>query len=104
MLLLLLGILDMIAGIILGLSGFVTFNESSFVLYLGIIMIVKGIVSYLTGAAKGFYMDFMGILDIIGGMLMILAATGFVLFFFPYIGLLLLLKGAYSMLIGIPRK
>lgn len=104
MFLALLGLLDVIAGIILGLSGFVSYTESGFVFMIGGVLIIKGILSYLSGAAKGFYLDFMGILDIIAGSMLVLTTWGIVLFFFPYFGVLLLLKGLYSLLIGMLGK
>ena len=104
MFLFILGIVDLVAGTMLGMSGIIGLDGNSLVLFLGLLMIVKGIVSYLAGAAKGFYMDFMGILDLVSGIMLILAFYGFVLFFFPYIGLLLLLKGVYSMIMGLVRK
>lgn len=104
MFLFVLGILDLIAGIILGLSGFVPYTENGFVFFLGLIIVIKGIVSFLMGAAKGFYLDFMGLLDIVAGAMLMIATTGFMLFFFPYIGIILIFKGLYSMLIGLVKK
>jgi hypothetical protein len=101
MFLAILGVLDIIGGILLGLSGFIPYIGSGFVSFFGIILIMKGIISWISGAAKGFFLDFMGILDIIAGIMLILATYGFVIFFFPYIGILLLLKGIYSFVIGV---
>jgi len=101
MLLAILGVLDLIGGIILALSGFIPYTGSGFIFTLGIIFIIKGIISYLSGAARGFFLDFMGILDLISGIMLILATYGFVIFFFPYIGILLILKGVYSLIIGL---
>jgi hypothetical protein len=101
MFLAILGILDIIGGVLLGLSGFIPYMGSGFVSFFGIILIVKGIISWISGAVKGFFLDFMGVLDIIAGIMLILATYGFVLFFFPYIGILLALKGIYSFVIGV---
>ncbi len=101
MLLAVLGVLDLLCGILLGLSSFIPYIGSGFIYALGIILILKGIISYLAGAAKGFFLDFMGILDIIAGVMLVLATWGFVVFFFPYIGILLALKGIYSIIIGL---
>lgn len=101
MFLAILGILDLIGGIILGLSGMIPYTENGFVFMIGIILVFKGIISYLSGAAKGFFLDFMGILDIIAGFMLIMATWGFMLFFFVYFGILMILKGTYSMLIGL---
>jgi hypothetical protein len=101
MILAVLGILDLIGGILLGISGFVPYTGSDFVSAIGVILILKGIISYLSGAAKGFYLDFMGVLDAIAGIMLVLAATGFVVFFFTYIGILLALKGIYSVIMGL---
>lgn len=101
MILAVLGVLDLICGALLGLSGLIGYVGSGFVSTLAIIMIIKGIISYVSGAASGFFLDFMGVLDMIAGVMLMLATWGFVLFFFPYFGLLLLLKGVYSIIIGI---
>ncbi|MCK4496984.1 MAG: hypothetical protein KAU24_02245 [Candidatus Aenigmarchaeota archaeon] len=103
MFLAILGVLDIIGGILLGLSGFIPYIGSGLVSTFGIILIIKGIISYISGAAKGFFLDFMGILDIIAGIMLVLATYGFVIFFFPYIGILLLLKGIYSVIIGLVK-
>ncbi len=103
MFLAILGVLDIIGGVLLGLSGFIPYVGSGFVSAFGFILIIKGIISYISGAAKGFFLDFMGILDIIAGIMLILATWGFVVFFFPYIGILLALKGIYSVIIGVVK-
>jgi hypothetical protein len=101
MILAILGIVDLIGGAMLGLSGLIPYVGSNFVSTIGIILILKGIISYLSGAAKGFFLDFMGILDIVAGAMLIITTWGFVVFFFPYFGILLALKGVYSVIIGL---
>jgi hypothetical protein len=101
MLLAILGVLDLIGGILLALSGMIPYTGSAFVSTLGLVFILKGIISYLSGAASGFYLDFMGVLDTVAGIMLFLAASWLVLFFFPYIGVLLILKGLYSVVMGL---
>jgi len=103
MFLAILGVLDLIGGTLLGISGFIPYTGSGFIFTLGIVFTVKGIISYLAGAAKGFFLDFMGVLDLIAGIMLVLAVYGFVLFFFPYIGILLIIKGFYSLVIGLVK-
>ncbi len=101
MFLAILGFLDLIGGALLGLSGLFPYTGSGFVFTIGIIFLIKGLVSYISAAANGFFMDFMGLLDIVAAILLMLTTWGIVVFFFPYIGILLILKGLYSVVIGI---
>ncbi len=93
--LLILGLIDIIAGIflILNVSAGVAFT-------LGIIMALKGLWSIIASAAAGFYFEFPGIFDFIGGIFLFLVSQGVFFEFFLYIGLLLLLKGIYSLIIS----
>ncbi len=101
MFLAILGMLDILGGIILAISGFIPYTGSGFVFTLGIVFIMKGIFSYLTAAAKGFFLDLMGVLDLIAGIMLVLATWGILIFFFPYIGILLIIKGVYSFVMGL---
>jgi hypothetical protein len=101
MLLVILGVLDVLGGILLAISGFIPYEGSGFILTLGAVFVLKGIISYLAAAAKGFLFDLLGILDLIAGIMLILATYGFVVFFFPYVGILLIIKGAYSFVMGL---
>jgi len=94
--LLVLGSIDIIAGVML------LFNiNGGPALYIGIFMLLKGIFSVISGAASEFYFDLPGILDIIGGILIVLISAGIFLEFFVYFGLVIAIKGAYSLITGI---
>lgn len=101
MFLAILGVLDLIAGALLGFSGMFTYAGSGFVMVIGIILLIKGIGSYLAAAANAFFFDFMGILDIVSAIMLILATFGFVVFFFPYFGIFMVIKGVYSIAMGL---
>ena len=89
--LLILGLIDIIAGILL------IFNISnSIVFFIGIFILLKGIWSIITGASAGFYFDIPGLLDLAGGLLIILIAFGIFSEVFVYFGLILIIKGLYS--------
>ena len=94
--LLLLGILDLLAGVALAVSGLVPMHASTFVLWVGILVLLKGIYSYLAAAVNDFWFDILGIIDIIVGILLFVVYFGLVFPFFFWIGLLLILKAFWS--------
>jgi uncharacterized membrane protein HdeD (DUF308 family) len=96
MLLVILGIVDVIAGVILAFFGLPVFAGNSIVFGLGILMLIKGVISYLLACANRFYFDVMGILDLIAGVFLVLLFYGIGFFFFPYLGILVIIKGIYS--------
>ena len=103
MFLAILGVLDILGGVLLAIAGFIPYTGSGFILTLGVVFIIKGIISYLAAAAKGFFFDLMGVLDLIAGIMLVLATHDFILFFFPYIGILLIIKGVYSFVMGLVK-
>lgn len=96
----LLGILDIILGAALAASTFADLSGSGWILAFGIIAILKGIYSVLTAAGAGFFLDVLGWLDLIVGILLLLVNWGIVFPFFVYVGILLILKGLYSFFVG----
>jgi hypothetical protein len=101
MLLWILGITDIIAGFLLSLSTLVPYNESSFVGIIAGLMIIKGVWSIITAAAANFYFDIIGMADLVGGVLLFICTLGFAAHFFIYLGLVLILKGLWSIVSGI---
>jgi len=95
-----LGILDMIFGAVLAASTFADMASNGWVLIFAIIALIKGIYSVVAAAAAGFYLDVLGWLDLLAGLLLLLAYWGFAFPFFLYIGILLILKGLYSFFVG----
>ena len=94
--LLLLGVLDMLAGIALAVSGLVPMQASAFVLWIGILVALKGIFSYISAALNDFWFDILGIIDIAVGILLFSVYFGVVFGFFFWIGLILVIKAFWS--------
>ena len=95
-----LGILDAIAGLLLALGGMPILSGNSIVFFIAIAMIVKGIYSWIAACTKNYKLDFFGFLDIGTGLLLLLTFGGFFFFFFAYIGIIEIIKGAYSFMVG----
>ncbi|MBI4020227.1 MAG: hypothetical protein HY367_02760 [Candidatus Aenigmarchaeota archaeon] len=100
MLLFVLGILDLLAGVILMAAGAFPLTENGLAFMLGAIAIAKGVWSVLTAMAAGFYFDFLGIIDFFVGLFLLLSVWGFYLDFFFYVGIVAILKGLYSFFVG----
>ena len=101
MLLWVLGIFDIVAGVALGFGGLVPYVNNSFIVTIAAIMIIKGLWSIITAAANAFFFDIIGILDLVGGILLLLTTAGIFLNFFVYLGIALVLKGLWSIIAGI---
>ncbi|MEM7826995.1 MAG: hypothetical protein QXQ40_02095 [Candidatus Aenigmatarchaeota archaeon] len=86
MLLIILGLFDMVVGLALMFPR--VFSFISF--WLGICVLIKGILSLAGSFASRYYLDFMGAIDILAGVLLI---SGFSL---PFFWFLPVLKGFYS--------
>jgi len=100
MFLVILGILDIIVGVVLGLATGNPFLGSSIVFGFGIIWILKGLFSIFSSMASGFYFDILGVMDLFTGIFLLLATNGIVFGFFLYLGILMVLKGLYSFVMG----
>ena len=87
MLLAILGIVDILGGIILLFPNFLAF-------YLGIIIILKGLSSMLSLASGNLAIIILGIVDIIAGIMLIFS------FSLPFIWLILIVKGFFSLVSG----
>ena len=102
-LLLILGILDLIVGAALAISGFVPLTAVGLILGIGIIVALKGVISYLAAAGSGFYFDLLGILDMLSGVFLILAFYGTALGFFVWFGIAMILKAMWSIVMFMVR-
>ncbi len=96
-----LGIVDIIGGTVLALYGFDAFSGNAFVLLLSLVILIKGLSSYLMAVANRFYLDLMGIADILSGLMLLSLFFGLGAFFFPYAGIILSLKGFYSLVMDV---
>jgi hypothetical protein len=100
-----LGIIDIVVGIILVVGGLPIFQNHGLVITLAILMLIKGGWTWISNIAdpNGLNFDPMGILDIITGLLLVSIYSGFFLFFFAYIGVILIIKGIYSFVVGVVK-
>ena len=91
MIVVVLGVVDIIAG-------FLTLFETDVVfgvfLYLGIFMLLKGLLSLITSMMKGYFLSWMGWVDIAIGITLLTPWN------IPYIWVLAILKGGYSVFMG----
>lgn len=93
MLLLLLGLFDVLVGFALLSPIF-----SAIAFYLGVIALLKGLISLVSSFACGYYADFMGAIDFLAGLMLLLG------FSLPLFWVLLLVKGFWSMMFGFFQK
>jgi len=100
MFLVILGVLDIIIGVVLALSPGMPLIASSVVLILGIIAILKSIYSIGTAAGAGFFLDVLGWVDLIAAIFLFMAYGGWVFGFFLYAGIIMVIKGLYSFAVG----
>ncbi len=90
---LMLSVLDMLAGFIILIrpsAGFALFG-------FGLIILIKGAYSFLTAVAANYWFDWMGLIDIIAGICLMLIYVGFKPAAFLTIGGIVIAKGAYSL-------
>ncbi len=93
LLLILFSILDFIVVISL-----IWILPENIMLWASILIIIKGTYSIITSFNNGFYTDFMGIIDFISGVLLLIIIFG-VLFEFSWIvGIILGIKGFYTII------
>ena len=88
MILVILGIIDILAGVSLIIPNFLAY-------ILGIVVILKGISSILSIATGNIAIVAMGVLDVIAGIMLLLS------FSFPIIWILMILKGFFSLVSGL---
>ena len=100
MFLVVLGALDIIVGVLLGIATGNPFLGSGFIFAFGVIWVLKGLFSVLSSVASGFYFDVMGVMDLVTGLFLLLSTNGIVFWFFLHLGILMVLKGLYSFIIG----
>ncbi len=98
-LLLLLGLFDLMVGAALTILTIFPVHSGGLLFYIGLIALFKGLWSIITAAAAGFYFDILGVFDLLAGVFLLLLINGIVFGFFIYIGILVILKALYSILI-----
>ena len=96
MFLVLLGALDIFVSILI-----ITKIFKSLLFIFGILWLLKGFWSVFSGAVGGFLLDILGWLDIIAGGCLLALNFGFEWGGFVFVGIFVLLKGFYSIAMGI---
>ncbi|RLJ06921.1 MAG: hypothetical protein DRP12_03205 [Candidatus Aenigmatarchaeota archaeon] len=94
MLLALLGFLDILVGIFL-------IFKIGFLFWFGIVWVLKGLWSVISSAGSGFWLDFLGWLDILAGGACLAVSFGLEFWIFFWLGVAMVLKGLYSLVMGI---
>lgn len=100
MIIAILGILDLIAGGILILGEALSLSGSSFLFWFMALFFLKAAYSILTAWGAGFYFDLLGYLDLVAAIFMLLLFWGIWFDVVFWIGILILIKGIYSFIIG----
>src|SRR3989338_11187627 len=103
MLILLLGVFDVIGGLLLAATWLKLFVGAGFILYFAVFFLLKGIYSVLSNIFSGFFLDLMGFLDLLAGAALLFVHWGTAPHYFLYIGIPLILKGIYCMIVDHPE-
>ncbi len=88
-----LSVLDMLAGFLILIRkdfGFAIFG-------FGLFMLIKGAYSFFTAVSSGYWLDWMGAVDMIAGICLMLIYAGFTPTALLTIGGIVIAKGAYSL-------
>jgi len=70
----------------------------TFMFILGLILISKGIWSIISSLRAGFYFDFMGLIDIVAAVAILIVNLGIPLGFAWIIGIIIAIKATYTLL------
>ena len=82
------------------LAGFSLITRINFLLYpLGVLQILKGAWTVYTSFKAGFFLEILGMIDMLGGGAMLLAHYNFSSAYFLILGVLMIVKGAFLMMI-----
>lgn len=96
-----LGVLDLIIGALLIVSPGGGLAGNGIVFIFAIIALLKGVYSVLAAGGGGFFFDVLGWLDLVAGFFLLLAQWEIVYGFFLYVGILMVLKALYSIVVGL---
>jgi len=101
--LLILSLIDILAGALLYLSSGVVSISSVLLLFVGVLVFVKGLWSLFSSFSVGNYLEWMGAIDFVGGLSLLFIF--FKLFTIVHLFLcVLLLKGIYSLSLSLMRS
>lgn len=101
--LLILALIDIVAGVMLSASGIPNLPGNGFVVTLAVILLVKGawfLITGLSGDRKPWEM-FEGVVDLLGGLLLVMVYLGFAFSLFAIPGVLLIITGAWYLFKGL---
>ena len=101
MLLTIFGLVDVLFGGVLAASPYFKYAGVGIIGILGILALIKGIYSTLAAASAGLYFDLMGWLDLLVGLLLLVSSWGVTFNWFLWIGIFMVIKGVYSILMEI---
>ena len=87
-----LGLLDIIAGIT------ILYSVKFLTGYMAYIIFFKGLITVISNISEGNYLEWMGLVDVITGIILALLSFGVQVGFFTTIGWIILLKGSYSLI------
>jgi succinate dehydrogenase hydrophobic anchor subunit len=93
----LVGVLDMIAGLVIYLSLTWDFAFNSIILFLSFFYFCLGIWSLLTNLLKKNYFDWRGMIDIVNATCLVLIFSGSVFDVFKFFGVVVALKGVLGL-------
>ena len=91
MLLILISLIDIIAGILLMLPGVFP----PIVFYVAVLLLLKSLSSLIGGLIEKNFIVIMGLIDLLAGLMLLFN------FIVPWFWLLLMIKGCYSFIVGI---
>lgn len=87
------------------LSGILLYFHPSFaaglLIYFSIICLAKGGWSILSAVISRFYFEFLGLLDVVVGIFLFMLSRGISLPFFSIFGIIIILKGIWSMFFSV---
>lgn len=92
-----LGMVDILGGILLIVSAFVPFGESGFILTMGAVFLTKGVLLLVYSKFGKEHIDWGSLLDLVAGTLLVLAFYSVYNFIFPVIGIFMIAKGVVKL-------
>ena len=92
-----LSVIDLL-GAVLILNGPKTFLIGSFIIYFAYMLLIKGLLSVTSSISSNYYFDWLGVTDVIAGIVLILLSYNVSFDFFQIIGYWVLFKACYCLM------
>lgn len=97
-----LGVLDILGGILLIAGGFASYHESGFILTMGGVFITKGLMLFLYGRFGGKpHYNWLAVIDMLTGIIMVSMYFNIYFSVFGIIGMVMVLKGIIGFVKGL---